>query len=121
MPITRATKPQAEKVQPAETPKIKRLDLLYVEDEDLNWEVTLLHLSERYNVDRAKTDEEAFAAVKKKNYHAILMDIQLHGSGLNGIEITQILRGRFTGKIPEIASAVTVTQVPVIFGSLQKV
>ena len=70
-------------------------EVLYVEDEDVNWEVAELSLRSKFNLTRAKTAQEAFRLLTTKTFRFILMDIQLGGSDFNGIEITQILKGRF--------------------------
>ncbi len=67
--------------------------ILYVEDEDANWDATRLLLRERYSITRAATAKEAFELISENKFDLILMDIQLSGSELNGIEITKILRG----------------------------
>ena len=71
--------------------------VLYVEDEDVNWEVTEFSLRSRFSLTRAKSSAQAFEILKNKTFDLILMDIQLMGSDLNGIEITQILRGLYEG------------------------
>ena len=67
--------------------------VLYVEDDDTNWDVAVLGLGKSYLLERALTAKEAFERVKGRDYDAILMDIELAGSEYNGIEITQLLRG----------------------------
>lgn len=90
--------------------------VLYVEDEDQNWEVTELRLGTRYTLMRAKNSTEALELLgKAPGLHAILMDIQLHGSELDGIQLTRLLRGQIPeakwpgGKPPPKVSA------PIIF------
>ena len=77
--------------------------ILYVEDEDMNWEVTHLSLRDKFSLTRAASAEEAFALLGKKKFDLILMDIQLSGSALNGIEITQILKGLAAQAAPSFA------------------
>src|SRR5689334_9288800 len=69
--------------------------LLYVEDDDDNWEVAEYRLSETYDVVRAATAEEACKIVRarRNEIDLILMDIELRGSDLNGVELTELLRG----------------------------
>ena len=64
--------------------------ILYVEDEDTNWEVTEFALRDRYKLTRAQNSRDAFKLLSSNRYDLILMDIQLSGSELNGIEITRI-------------------------------
>ncbi|MBT6179516.1 MAG: response regulator [Deltaproteobacteria bacterium] len=97
---------------PASSPK---QSVLYVEDEDVNWEVTEFSLRTRFSLSRAKTSEEAFQMLKKNSYDLILMDIQLMGSELNGIEITQVLRGLYDGKPPSYTQGVTPGEARIIF------
>jgi CheY-like chemotaxis protein len=113
MAISRYTKPEGT-TAPDATP-VKKIDLLYVEDEDLNWEVTLLHLQERYNVSRARNAREAFEKMHAQVFHAILMDIQLGDSDLDGIELTKVLRGTHKGILPDYARDFRPTKVPIIF------
>jgi CheY-like chemotaxis protein len=75
----------------------ERPRILYVEDDDLIWDVTETALSERYIIHRAKNAEEAFSMLARSTYHLILMDIQLQGSDLDGITITRILKGLHRG------------------------
>ncbi len=67
--------------------------ILYVEDEDPNWEIADYSLRNRFNMVRARNAREAFDIIVRGEFAAILMDIQLAGSEFNGIEITKILRG----------------------------
>lgn len=95
--------------------KPRSVRVLYVEDEDQNWEIAQLSLRDRYTLERAKDSKEAFAKLRTGAFAAILMDIQLAGSDLNGIEITQVLRGGYQGKIPEYAVGYTLRDTPIIF------
>lgn len=89
--------------------------VLYVEDEDVNWEVTEFSLRSRFALTRARSAEEAFERLRKDSYDLILMDIQLMGSELDGIEITQILRGLYPGKAPLYSNGVTPGEARIIF------
>jgi CheY-like chemotaxis protein len=71
--------------------------ILYVEDDDLIWDVTETALSERFIIHRAKSADEAFSQLARNTYHLILMDIQLNGSELDGITITRVLKGLYRG------------------------
>lgn len=77
--------------------------VLYVEDEDLNWEITEKELAERCIIHRAVNSAEAFARLAKASYHVILMDIQLSGSELDGLSIARILKGTYHGQRPSYA------------------
>ena len=94
----------------------KKQRILYIEDEDSNWDVTKLSLRGRYYLTRASTSEEAFRLLSAEKFDLILMDIQLSGSSLNGIEITQILRGLMNqAKIPNFAQAADCQGARIIF------
>src|SRR5262245_57197057 len=80
--------------------------ILYVEDEDVNWELAEFSLRQKYRLTRASSAREAFTLLAKKKYDLILMDIQLSGSELSGIEITQILKDRYRGAPPTWATGI---------------
>ena len=86
-----------------------------MEDEDTNWEVTQLSLRDKFALQRASTSAEAFAMLDREKFDLILMDIQLSGSDLNGIEITQSLRGLTTGGVPDYAKNVDCQGARIIF------
>lgn len=79
--------------------------ILYVEDEDANWDVTQLSLRGKYELTRARTSEEACAMLKDRaaHYDLVLMDIQLKGSSLNGIQTCAALTGREWSDMPDFA------------------
>jgi CheY-like chemotaxis protein len=101
----------------APTPSGRRAPLLYVEDNDDNWEVVKLRMSRSYELTRAASDREACAClVRADDFYAVLMDIELSGSRLNGIQLTRLLRGTLPeAERPSYASAVPVSTVPVLF------
>ena len=91
--------------------------ILYVEDEDENWMVAELLLRRSYNLLRARDDREACALVTEKrgDIDAILMDIQLSGSLLDGLKLTRLLRGRLgASEMPSYAQVVRRINVPII-------
>lgn len=97
---------------------LRRDLVLYVEDEPENREVAELRLSRTYELLLAANDREACEILKERgaDLAAVLMDIQLRGSALNGIELTQLIRGRLKGKdLPSYAANVPTLRVPVIF------
>ena len=101
----------------APAPSKRLLPVLYVEDNDDNWEIVQLRLSRSYALQRAKTDREACAALQDPNaFYAVLMDIELAGSRLDGIKLTRLLRGALPdAERPEYAHTVPVSTVPVLF------
>src|SRR5436190_1724039 len=80
--------------QPA-APESTRSNLLYIEDEVANWQVTELRLQRDYQLLRAADAREACELMERYRGRlaAILMDIQLHGSDLDGIQLTRLFRG----------------------------
>jgi CheY-like chemotaxis protein len=94
--------------------------LLYVEDDDDNWEVAEYRLADSYNLVRAKTAEEACAIIRARRAEidVILMDIELRGSDLNGVELTELLRGNrlpASRSIPNYARNLPLFSKPVIY------
>jgi CheY-like chemotaxis protein len=66
--------------------------ILYVEDEDDNWVVAKLRLQTKYDVRRAQTDRDAclFVRTHHRDLYAILMDIQLKGSSVDGVQLARL-------------------------------
>lgn len=92
--------------------------VLYVEDEALNWEVVELRLGQRFALKWAKSAEEACAEVRaqKGDFLAILMDIQLSGSALDGIQLTRVLRGKADpATLPAYARGLPKVTCPIFF------
>jgi CheY-like chemotaxis protein len=92
--------------------------VVYVEDEEDNWIVTELQLRRRFQLSWARDDRAACELLGQASrpIHAILMDIQLQGAGMDGIQLTRILRGTAQGvEIPEYARGLAPTTVPIIF------
>lgn len=107
------TKPPAP--QAPETP---RPPILYVEDEDENWLVTELRLRHRYDLVRAVTDQEACRLVRERGQelYAVLMDIQLKGSELDGIQLCRVFKGKLAGQqLPRFARDCPTIQAPIFF------
>lgn len=88
--------------------------VLYVEDEDANWEVTQLSLRGKCELVRARTSREAFERVSEQVFDLILMDIQLAGSDLSGIAVAEALTGRRREGLPSYASGIR-TSTPIVF------
>jgi CheY-like chemotaxis protein len=70
--------------------------LLYVEDEEENWHITQMRLRDRYHLVRASNDQEACKAARTigPKLYAVLMDIQLKGSRLDGIQLCRLFKGK---------------------------
>jgi CheY-like chemotaxis protein len=96
----------------------KREEVLYVEDDDDNYLVAELALSDAYHLHRARDAEETCRLLKERgqDLSAILMDIELRGSALNGIDLTQLVRGNLVRRsLPAYTSGIPVLQIPIIF------
>ncbi|MCC6334348.1 MAG: response regulator [Myxococcales bacterium] len=92
--------------------------VLYVEDEASNWEVTELRLRNRFKLVWAKSAEEACAAVRQfgGKFHAVLMDLQLKGSPLDGLQLTRLCRGKAAGfEVPAFAKELPPVDCPIFF------
>lgn len=92
--------------------------ILYVEDEDANWQVAELRLRRFYNLIRASSDAQACQILidQGSTLSAVLIDIQLHGSTLDGIQLAKLIRGTLPRQtLPALARAVPVLDTPIIF------
>lgn len=105
--------------QPRAPRSVHRELLLYVEDDDANWGVAELRLSQGYELIRAASAAEACRVVRARGAElaGILMDIELRGSDLNGVELTRLLRGKpSTHVLPAYArETLALPHVPIIF------
>jgi len=109
-------KVQSEAARPRPPAALRRV--LYVEDEDENWELAQLWLEGRYELLRARDARSTCEVVRAagRTLHAILMDIQLSGSALDGIQLTRLLRGTLPpDELPADVGEVPVVQVPIYF------
>jgi len=89
--------------------------VLYVEDNEANWDITSVSLGGHYQLKQAKTSLEAFKILKDETFDIILMDIELQASDLNGIEITRCLRGLRDDDAPDYASGIYCHESAIIF------
>jgi CheY-like chemotaxis protein len=103
---------------PSTSPQRDRDLVLYVEDDDDNWDVAQLRLDQHHALLRAANSQEACARVLElgKRISMILMDIELRGSELNGVELTELFRGRtLQRELPADARGLPVVTNPIIF------
>ncbi|MDB4990712.1 MAG: Multi-sensor hybrid histidine kinase [Myxococcaceae bacterium] len=98
---------------------VHREHVLYVEDDDSNWRVAELRLSQGYDLLRASNSEQACRVIHQRGTElaAILMDIELRGSELNGVELTKLIRGKRSAvEVPAYARDLpTLLNTPIIF------
>jgi CheY-like chemotaxis protein len=108
-----AGKPTAKK-SPAEPRPV----ILYVEDDPANLLVVRERLESEYEVLLASNDVECCAMVRAQGerFACILMDIQLQGATLNGIQLTRLIRGLpiHVAK-PGFAEDLPVLRTPIIY------
>jgi CheY-like chemotaxis protein len=99
------------------SPRAREL-LLYVEDNDDNWQIAELRLRQSYEVLRARDSREACAILESRGreLEVILMDIELRGSDLNGVELVELIRGkRARGSLPDYARSLVSLSTPIFF------
>jgi CheY-like chemotaxis protein len=92
-----------------------RARILYVEDEDVNWDITHAALRDTHELSRAKDALETFTLLRAKRFDLILLDIQLSGSDLSGIQIAQVIKQMPVKQLPAYARLVDVHNLPIIF------
>ena len=106
----------ASSLRPQE--KGRRDTILYVEDDDENWDVAEYRLSNVYHMVRAANSEQACRLVVEhaRDITVILMDIELRGSELDGIELTTLFRGKPLNRlVPAYARDLPTVTKPIIF------
>ena len=70
--------------------------VLYVEDDETNFDIAQSILGQGFDVDWASSSDQAIDKLGSRSYDLILMDIELSGSAMSGLDLTQELRsGRF--------------------------
>jgi CheY-like chemotaxis protein len=98
--------------------RVRRELLLYVEDDDDNWEVAEFRLAETYDMLRASTAEQACEILRTRGHEIdlVLMDIELRGSDLNGVELTALMRGNNRARdLPAYARGLPIVSKPVVY------
>ncbi len=112
-------KAQGQEAADEVAPKAARSTLLYVEDNRDNWEVAQLLLRRRFALKWAQSDVQAceILAADGAEIAAVLMDIELQGSALSGIDLTMLVRGTLAkAAVPPYAQIVPVLpNLPIIF------
>ncbi len=83
--------------------KQKLSEILYVEDNEMNYILMKRFLKDYFIVENASTGENALELIAKKVYPVILLDINL-GSGINGVDTLAIIKkDKRYSKIPFLA------------------
>jgi CheY-like chemotaxis protein len=101
-----------------EAPTLPRKLVLYVEDNEGNRQVAHVRLERKYELLCAATDREACQILQEHGtrLELILMDIELQGSALNGIDLTQLIRGKLNvHNLPDYAAKVPKLETPILF------
>jgi signal transduction histidine kinase len=93
----------------------ERPRILYVEDNSTNWEITSLELRREYALEWARDSRAVYQKLKGEPFDLILMDIELSGSDLDGIEITRCLRGHQMENPPEYIQGTQPIETPILF------
>ncbi len=105
--------------QPADPPPHgERPLVLYVEDDEGNREVANLRLLAKYRVLLATNDREACQLLTQhgRDLSIILMDIELRGAVLNGVDLARLVRGSLSeSRRPSYAALVPTLQTPIFF------
>jgi CheY-like chemotaxis protein len=97
-------------------PGRKRAMVLYVEDELPNFQIAELRLSSSYELLRAANSRDACRIVRLhgNELYAVLMDIKLIGSEMDGVQLTQAFRGKPGPEAPDYALDLKL-EVPILF------
>ncbi|MDP1922861.1 MAG: hypothetical protein Q8L14_41845 [Myxococcales bacterium] len=69
--------------------------VVYVEDDADTFKIAALRLQSKYRLRWAQNDREAIDLIDfhQRGLHAVLMDIELRGSALDGLDLVRLLRG----------------------------
>jgi CheY-like chemotaxis protein len=104
---------------PGPEPRVaERRLVLYVEDDLVNQEVAQARLGKSYDLILVGDDKAACAALiaHSSRLSMILMDIELKGSKLSGVELAALIRGKLDPRrIPPYGVAVPKLDVAIIF------
>lgn len=81
----------------------KYINILMVEDDELNIKMVSSFLKEKFEIESARSGEEAIKRLLEKKFDIILMDIGLKKE-MSGIEVTQKLRKMTEYKVTPIVA-----------------
>jgi CheY-like chemotaxis protein len=101
------------------TTKRPRPRILYVEDELRNFDVAQANLEHDYELLHAATDVEACELLRSigEPLAAILLDIQLQGSQLNGVHLCHLIRGHQVPMVDFAQGVPVLPRTPIFFMS----
>jgi CheY-like chemotaxis protein len=91
--------------------------ILYVEDDADTFRLAALRLKDKYRLINAATDRDACEQLKAwgSELYAVLMDVELQGSRLDGLHLVRLLRGQLPAAMtPDYARGVPKLAVPII-------
>ncbi len=94
-----------------------RAVVLYVDVDDQSWDVASEGLRRGYRLLRARGDREACALIRQyaEDLVAVMLDVDLPGSVLDGILLTRILRGRVPAQaMPPFARDLPAIDAPIL-------
>ncbi|MGE0786566.1 MAG: response regulator [Sandaracinaceae bacterium] len=102
---------------PPSTEADGRAPVLYVDVDDNSFEQTSARLRQAYQLLRAQKDREACDLIRDRHRDlvAVLLDVDMPGSVLDGILLTRILRGRVPPQaVPPFARNLPELDVPIV-------
>ena len=91
--------------------------MLYVDVDDESFATSSERLRRAYKLLRAKQDREACELIRRHHAElvAVLMDVDMPGSVLDGILLTRVLRGRVPAQaMPPFARNLPTLDVPIV-------
>lgn len=102
---------------PPSTEADGRALVLYVDVDDASYAASSERLRRAYKLVRARQDREACALIRESHRElvAVLLDVDMPGSVLDGILLTRILRGRVPAQaVPPFARNLPELSVPIV-------
>lgn len=94
-----------------------RAPVLYVDVDDGSFEETSYRLRQAYELLRAQKDREACELIRARHRElvAVVLDVDMPGSVLDGILLTRILRGRVPPQaVPPFARNLPALDIPIV-------
>lgn len=94
-----------------------RAPVLYVDVDDASFEETSHRLGQAYELLRAQKDRDACELIRERHRElvAVVLDVDMPGSVLDGILLTRILRGRVPPQaVPPFARNLPELDIPIV-------